>query len=151
MKNDLKTLREIIEYYTQCDLSDESRTNEIVFARALYYGIADELFVYSHRELAETIGKKRLTALHAINNVYPHLSSYKPIYESMKYSIIETLDSKLNTKYIETYQAHKFKPFIQKLNSLPTGIAEAVVERFETIIDIEMKKFKNITVKHETL
>lgn len=147
MVGDLETLIEIVEDFTRVKLRERTdRENETVFARALYFGLANELFTYSHRELAEKIGRKRLTAFHAINRIYPNLESYKPLYASVKASIVEELDARLGTKYADTYISRKFQDIINELNKMPQGSIDRVREKFLTIIRVENARIKSIEV-----
>lgn len=148
--SDLLTLKNIVEDKTRISMSLNNRTNETVFARALYFGIANELFNYSQTYLAESINRKRLNVWHAINNLYPYLHKFKPIYASLKNDIINEIDNQLGTKYAESYVSNRFSDLIAELNDMPEQSIDYIREKMLLIIRVEKNKLKNENRNNQT-
>ena len=145
----LKDLKDIITEFTGIDIENVSgKKSNVVFAKALYFGLAVELFSVTHEEAGRSIGKKRGNVTHALLNIYPYLEKDKPEYYALKYDIIRELDRRNTSKYLDLYIPSEFVNTLEILRNLPEGSIEAINFKLETMVKIEEAKLKNIDVTY---
>lgn len=133
----LVVLRDIIENRYNVRLSKKCKTNELVMLRAIYYGLASDLFFIEQEVLAESISKKRGTVTHALLNIYPNLKAQnKSLFYDIE-NIVKELDKKLGTNHYENYIPSRFRNIIKELKELPIEATDRVRTKIEAILKYE--------------
>lgn len=90
MSNKLKQIRRLIEKEVGYSLDINTRRRDVVFARAVYYRVARDMFDgenrYSLAAIGKELGKDHATVLHALRNVVDHAMGdeyYSELYRSV--------------------------------------------------------------------
>lgn len=138
IKTNLGTLKEVIERITGRDLETEKKYHEDVIARSMFYGIGNDLFGYKDTQLAEFIGKKRLSSYHCRKKIYDRFKDYdKPNWILRNY-IVSELDRELGTKN-ESYLRSNLREVSDKLDKLTPEVAENALEKINRILTAYVK------------
>jgi hypothetical protein len=93
------------------DITKKTRKREYLYARAVYFKLAQDIFRRSLTSIGKDIGLDHATVLHSINNVYPTIQMFEP-------GIIKT--------YNKLYDRIRFENEQQR--GLPTTSEEAAKE-----------------------
>jgi hypothetical protein len=73
--------KEIIEKVSNefgIDITKRTRKREYIYARAVYFKLAQDIFRRSLTSIGNDIGLDHATVLHAINNVFPTIQMFEP-------------------------------------------------------------------------
>lgn len=60
------------------DITKKTRRREYLYARAVYYKLAQDIFKRSLTSIGKDIGLDHATVLHSINNVFPTMQMFEP-------------------------------------------------------------------------
>lgn len=60
------------------DITKRSRKREYVYARAVYYKIARDMYNKTLSEIGRSVGVDHATVLHSIKNVFPVIERFEP-------------------------------------------------------------------------
>lgn len=101
MENKLETLQKVIEARLKIDLRKNTRKQEYIFARALFYALAYDGKRFTYSTIGKYMGKDHATIIHSIKNVLPQVLSqrkYNKLYNELKLLVCDGIDqeTKLN-------------------------------------------------------
>jgi hypothetical protein len=93
------------------DITKRTRKREYLYARAVYFKLAQDIFRRSLTSIGKDIGLDHATVLHSINNVFPTIQMFEP-------GVVKT--------YNKLYDRIKFEN--EQHRELPTTSEEATKE-----------------------
>lgn len=146
----------MVEERTNLNLEEKTRIPEYVMARAVYWGICDELHILTKVKLAKTLNRHHASVCHSIKNNYQNLDlwndkRYIKIRDEIKEHIVPLMDQydfavyeytkrrgpelkrlRPNDFYKEKLIRLRYR-FGRLLHDLKAGQVEDVVKEMETI------------------
>lgn len=60
------------------DITKRTRKTEYLYARAVYYKLAKEIFHRTYSDIGKEVGLDHATVLHSIKNVFPVIQMFEP-------------------------------------------------------------------------
>ena len=79
MKMKLDRLVDLVSKKTSVDLREQRRTNDQIFARAIYYDIAyNKLKLGSLKRVGDAVGRHHASVIYSLKNITPDLKRYHP-------------------------------------------------------------------------
>ena len=80
----LKELKDRIEYEFDVDLSTRERSRKMASLRAVYFEVAYTVLKLPLYVIGESVDRKHCTVLHSIRNIIPRLNVTEPVLEEYK-------------------------------------------------------------------
>ena len=100
---ELKQIREIVESHIKIDLSNKSRIQKFVYARAMYFKLCREYTLFSYKDIGASIKKNHATVIHGVKLFDDWIS----LHEQPCINKYHKMDDEIRVKY--EVKNYKFK------------------------------------------
>ena len=92
---ELLQIREIVESHIKIDLSNKSRTQKFVYARAIYFKLCREYTLFSYKDIGASIKKNHATVIHSIKL----FDNWISLHEQPSINKYHKMDDEIRVKY----------------------------------------------------